>query len=162
MIATKLEVGQPAPPFELPDHTGAIHRLDRYAGQWLVLYFYPKDDSPLCTREACGFRDDLDSLMALGARVVGVSVDNPRSHAAFKDKYHLTFPLLSDARGATALRYGTCFRFACLRFARRHTFIIDPRGHIARIYRSVASGRHSGEVIADLRDLQATTARMEQ
>lgn len=158
MIATRLEVGQPAPPFELPDHTGTVHRLDQYAGQWLVLYFYPKDSSPLCTREACGFRDDMDAFAALGARVAGVSLDSPRSHAAFRDKYRLTFPLLSDARGETARGYGTYFRFACLRLVKRHTFIIDPQGRIARIYRSVASGRHSGEIIRDLQALQAAAA----
>ncbi len=154
MIAAKLEAGQQAPPFELPDHSGKIHRLDQYTGQWLVLYFYPKDDSPLCTREACGFRDDMQAITALGARVVGVSLDSPQSHAAFAERHGLGFPLLSDTHGDAARRYGAYFQVACLRLAKRHTFIIDPRGRIARVYRSVASGRHSSQIIDDLRTLQ--------
>ena len=155
MITAKPEVGQPAPPFALPDHTGAVHRLDQYAGHWLVLYFYPKDDTPVCSREACGFRDHMGAIKALGAHVVGVSLDSPQSHASFREKYRLTFPLLTDTGGETARRYGSHFQFACLRFLKRHTFIIDPRGRIARIYRSVASSRHSREIIDDLRELQS-------
>lgn len=162
MIATKLEAGQPAPLFELPDHAGAMHRLEQYAGKWLVLYFYPRDSTPLCTREACGFRDDMDAIEALGARVAGVSLDSPGSHASFRDKYRLPFPLLSDAGGETARRYGTYFRFACLRLAKRHTFLIDPHGRIARIYRSVSSSRHSAQIIEDLHTLQAGAARAKQ
>ncbi len=112
----------------------------------------------MCTREACGFRENTDAINALGARVVGVSLDSPQSHAAFWKQHGLTFPLLSDARDETARRYGTYFRLACLRLVKRHTFIIDPHGRIARVYRTVASSRHGGEIVVDLRELQRDPA----
>ena len=89
-------VGKPAPDFNLPDQNGKQHTLQEYRGKWLVLYFYPKDDTPGCTQEACAFRDDLSQIAALGAQVVGVSVDDTSSHAEFAKKYHLPFPLLAD------------------------------------------------------------------
>ena len=97
-----LYIGKPVPSFDLPDTNGAIHGLASYHGKWLVLYFYPKDDTPSCTKEACSFRDDLHKLEALGASVVGVSVDGSSSHAEFAKKYHLPFPLLSDTDGKVA------------------------------------------------------------
>jgi peroxiredoxin Q/BCP len=151
-----LEPGRPAPPFALPDQSGAVHRLEDYAGHWLVLYFYPKDHTTLCTREACGFRDGMGALESLGARVLGVSLDSPRRHATFREKHRLPFPLLSDDGGATARRYGSYLQIACLRVARRHTFIIDPRGRLAKIYRRVDTGRHGAEVVNDLGLLQHT------
>lgn len=93
------EVGKPAPDFQLRDQTGKPHALKDYQGKWLVLYFYPKDDTPGCTQEACSFRDDLAQLAEMGAAVVGISVDDSESHAAFAKKYHLPFPLLADRDG---------------------------------------------------------------
>ena len=140
-----LEPGRPAPPFALPDQSGAVHRLEDYAGQWLVLYFYPKDHTALCTREACGFRDGMGALESLGARVLGVSLDSPPRHAAFRERHRLPFPLLSDDGGATARRYGSYLQI-----------IIDPRGCLAKIYRRVDAGRHGEEVVNDLGILQHT------
>lgn len=94
------------PGFELPDQNGVKHDLKEYAGKWLVLYFYPGDDTPGCTQEACSFRDDLHKLTALGAQVVGISVDDSDSHAEFAKKYHLPFPLLADKSTEVAARYG--------------------------------------------------------
>jgi len=155
MSALKPAVGRPAPPFSLVDETGAVHDLAHYRGLWLVLYFYPKDDTSVCTREACAFRDDIDALQARGARVLGVSRDGRDRHRRFKNKYNLPFPLLSDAAGETAHAYGSLFRLAFLRLVRRHTFIIDPDGHIAKIYRKVSMPGHSAEVVRDLERLQA-------
>src|SRR5574340_916236 len=99
--------GSMAPDFALQDQNGQMHRLGDYAGRWLVLYFYPRDDTPGCTREACRFRDDIGTLGKLDAVVVGVSVDDTRSHADFSRKYGLPFPLLSDPDGRVARAYGS-------------------------------------------------------
>ncbi len=146
-------VGQPAPAFALQDQAGKRHALSDYAGKWLVLYFYPKNDTPGCTRQACNFRDDLFQLEKLGARVVGVSVDDSASHARFAQKYNLPFPLLADRDGTVAKRYGALTDLGLVRFAKRHTFLIDPQGLIARVYLSVDTSRHSQEIIDDLRAL---------
>lgn len=147
--------GQPAPPFSLMDETGAVHDLAHYRGLWLVLYFYPKDDTPGCTREACAFRDDIAAIQALGARILGVSRDGRDSHRRFRQKYRLPFPLLSDGSGETAAAYGSLFRLAFVRLTKRHTFIIDPQGRIASVYRKVPAAGHSAQVIRDLERLRA-------
>jgi peroxiredoxin Q/BCP len=151
--AAALAVGDPAPDFSLRDQHGERHRLEDYRGRWLVLYFYPKDDTPGCTTEACEFRDDIYLLKQMRVSVVGVSLDDVKSHREFAEKYHLPFTLLSDAGGEVARRYGALTSLGFIKFARRHTFIIDPAGKIVKIYRSVNPGRHSDEVIADLRAL---------
>ncbi len=148
-----LKVGDPAPEFTLPDQDGEQRSLSDYRGGWLVLYFYPKDDTPGCTTEACRFRDDIYALRGLGVSVLGISLDDAKSHKAFAQKYHLPFPLLSDHKGRVARKYGSLFRLGPLRFARRHTFIIDPQGRIAKIYRDVKPKGHSDQVIADLQAL---------
>ena len=147
--------GQVAPAFDLPDQTGTLHSLQRYAGQWVVLYFYPKDDTPGCTQEACTFRDDLNRLKALGAQVIGVSMDDAASHAKFAAKYHLPFPLLADEHGTVAIRYGALRNFGLVKFAKRYTFLIDPQGKIAQTYLQVDTSRHSEEIIHDLTKLTA-------
>jgi peroxiredoxin Q/BCP len=147
--------GRSAPDFTLPDQAGKPHALTDYAGQWMVLYFYPKDDTPGCTREACSFRDDLHQLEKLGARVVGVSVDDTDSHAQFARKYHLPFPLLSDKDGKVADSYGALTNLGLIRIAKRYTFLIDPAGKIAKAYLSVDTSRHSQEIIDDLKRLAA-------
>jgi len=152
--AAALDVGQAAPAFELPDQQGQTRKLADWRGKWLVLYFYPKNDTPGCTTEACNFRDDWLLLQELGAAVVGVSVDSSASHAAFAQKYKLPFPLLADAQGEVATRYGALSDWLVYKFAKRQTFIVDPQGRIARIYRSVDSDRHSAEIVADLRQLR--------
>ncbi|MDO8891799.1 MAG: peroxiredoxin [Sulfurimicrobium sp.] len=146
--------GQPAPGFDLPDQSGSQHRLETYKGRWVVLYFYPKDDTPGCTQEACQFRDDLHKLTALGAQVIGVSVDDTASHADFAQKYHLPFPLLADKDGKVAALYGALRNLGLVRFAKRYTFLIDPQGKIAKAYLKVDTSRHSQEIIDDLARLK--------
>ena len=149
------ETGKPAPDFNLPDQNGKQHSLQDYRGKWLVLYFYPKDDTPGCTQEACAFRDDLNRISELGAQVVGVSVDDIDSHAEFAKKYHLPFPLLADKTAETAERYGALMDLFLIKFARRYTFLIDPQGNVAKVYLSVETSRHSKEIIGDLKQLMA-------
>jgi peroxiredoxin Q/BCP len=146
--------GSAAPDFELPDQNGRIHRLGDYAGRWLVLYFYPRDDTPGCTKEACRFRDDIGALGDLGAAVIGVSVDDTQSHADFARKYQLPFPLLSDPDGKTAAAYDSLLNLGIVRFARRRTFIIAPDGRIAARFDKVDPARHAAEVAHTLQFLQ--------
>jgi peroxiredoxin Q/BCP len=147
------KAGQPAPDFSLPDASSKIHKLSDYSGKWLVLYFYPKDDTPGCTTQACNFRDDLFKLEKLGAKVVGVSVDDSDSHAEFAKKYNLPFPLLSDKNGKVADSYGALTNLGIIKIAKRYTFLIDPKGNIAKVYLSVDTSRHSEEIINDLKQL---------
>lgn len=143
-------VGEPAPVFSLLDQNSESQSLQKYRGKWLVLYFYPKDDTPGCTTEACNFRDDYFRIKALNAAVIGVSLDDVSSHKAFAEKYHLPFPLLADKDHKVAEAYGVLTRFGPMRFASRQTFIIDPEGNIAHHYPSVSAGRHAAEIIAYL------------
>jgi thioredoxin-dependent peroxiredoxin len=147
------KVGDAAPDFSLPDQNGQTHKLSDFRGKWLVLYFYVKDDTPGCTEQACKFRDDIHQLEELGARVVGVSVDNTASHADFAKKYSLPFPLLADSKGETAARYDSLRGDGSL--AKRNTFVIDPQGRIARIYLSASTSRNSADVIEDLKKLKS-------
>ncbi len=152
-----LEVGQSAPDFKLPDQHGQIRSLSEFRGQWLALYFYPKDDTPGCTKQACAFRDGLQQLSDLGATVVGVSVDNTHSHADFARKFRLQFPLLADTTAETAAHYRSLIDLGLFRFAKRNTFLINPQGKIARIYLSASAKRNSSEVTEDLKTLQNQT-----
>ena len=145
--------GAVAPGFTLPDQKGKSHDLTDYRGKWVVLYFYPKDDTPGCTQEACTFRDDLNQLTAMGAQVIGISVDDSASHAEFANKYHLPFPLLADKDGKVAASYGALWNLGLVKFASRYTFLIDPQGKIARVYQKVDTSRHSKEIIEDLKKL---------
>jgi peroxiredoxin Q/BCP len=147
-------IGSAAPGFTLPDQNGAPRRLAEWSGRWVVLYFYPKDDTPGCTTEACSFRDDISLITALGAQVVGISVDDTISHKAFAEKHRLPFPLLSDASAAVARQYGALSDWLVMKVAKRYTFIIDPAGRIAKVYLSVDPARHSQEIVADLKLLQ--------
>ena len=147
------QMGQPAAGFQLPDQNGKVHTLQDFSGKWLVLYFYPKDDTPGCTQEACSFRDDLNQLTEMGAAVVGISVDDSDSHAEFAKKYHLPFPLLADKSGSVADSYGALLNLGILKVARRFTFLIDPQGKINKVYLSVETSRHSKDIIADMKAL---------
>jgi peroxiredoxin Q/BCP len=151
-------VGEPAPDFTLPDDTGTPRRLRDARGRWLVLFFYPKDDTPGCTKEACRFRDDIGVLGDLNAAVVGVSVDGTHAHADFARKYQLPFPLLSDPDGQTAAAYDSLLNLGVVRFARRHTFIIAPDGRIAARFDKVDPARHAQEVARTLQALQRSGA----
>lgn len=151
---TRLRVGEAVPEFQLADQQGTQHRLTSYRGRWLVLYFYPRDDTPGCTREACHFRDDFQQLQRLHAQVVGVSVDAADSHARFATKYHLPFPLLADTQGLVAARYGALITLGPLKMARRMTFIIAPDGRVAHLFPRVDPDKHVMEVTRILKDLQ--------
>ena len=143
--------GALAPAFALTDQNNRLQRLVDYRGKWVVLYFYPKDDTPGCTKEACSFRDDLHQLTALGAQVLGVSVDDVHSHAEFAAKYHLPFPLLADVDASTAKAYGAFSYWLLMKYAKRYTFLIDPAGRIAKVYLYVDTSRHSRQIISDLK-----------
>lgn len=146
-------VGSAAPDFSMKDQNGKTWRLADQRGRWVVLYFYPKDDTPGCTEEACQFRDDLATLQALDAQIIGVSVDDTISHAAFAKKYSLPFPLLTDQDGKVAAAYGALSDWLVAKLAKRYTFLIDAQGRIAKAYLKVDTSRHSAEIIADLKRL---------
>lgn len=149
-------VGQPAPEFELPDQDGQLHSLEDYRDSWVVLYFYPKDETPGCTTEACEFRDNIFAFQKLNAQILGVSLDDVESHKAFADNYSLPFPLLADTNGTAADAYGVKTRMMGFTVAKRQTFLIDPEGVIAKHYEQVKPATHSQEVLADLEALTAT------
>lgn len=144
-----IEEGQKAPEFSAKDETGALHRLKDYRGKHVVLYFYPRDDTPGCTKEACGFRDGLGELSKMGAVVLGVSRDDAKSHQKFKTKYRLNFPLLvddgaiSDAYGAWVEKhmYGRTYMGM-----QRATFLIGPDGKVAKVWPKVSPDMHAAEV----------------
>lgn len=150
---------KPAPNFSLADQDGIIRTLADYAGGWLVLYFYPKDDTPGCSTEACNFRDERDAIADFGkAQIVGISKDSVRSHKKFAEKNSLNFTLLSDPDHTTIEAYGSWKpkKFMGREFlgTERNTFIINPAGMIAKIYRGIDPKAHAAEIIADLQQLQ--------
>lgn len=146
-----------APDFELPDESGNKKSLNDFSGKWLVLYFYPKDDTPGCTIEACSLRDARDDLIDLGAEVVGVSKDSVDSHDKFKAKHSLNFTLLSDDSGEVIEAYGA---WGKKMFGKegilRKTFIIDPNGNVQKVYGRVTPVGHGAQIISDLKELQST------
>lgn len=145
-----------APNFSLNDSQGNLVTLSDFAGKWLVLYFYPKDDTPGCTTEACSLRDARDGITALGADVVGVSMDETSAHEKFKTKYNLNFKLLSDPDRQAITAYEA---WGKKMFGRegilRKTFIIDPTGTVQKVYGRVTPLGHGQQVIADLKRLQS-------
>ncbi len=152
-----IEEGQPAPDFTLSDDRGARVKLSQLKGQPVVLYFYPKDDTPGCTIEACAFRDRMAELTKLGAKVFGVSPDDAASHGAFRDKYHLNFPLLVDVDHQVAERYGA-WREKNMYGKKsmgiqRSTFAIDREGRVAKAWKSVKVEGHDEHVLAAIKAL---------
>src|SRR5689334_23318110 len=150
-----LHIGDPAPELKLKDQHGKLVFLRDYAGRWVILYFYPKDDTPGCTREACNFRDESPKLAPFNAQVLGVSVDGRESHERFARKFGLNFPLLADRTKKVTKAYGA---LAFYRLARRMTFIIDPAGKIRKIFSRVDPKVHAEEVAQALRELQASVS----
>jgi peroxiredoxin Q/BCP len=148
--------GQAAPDFRLQDQKGDWHTLAQHRGQWVVLYFYPKDFTPGCTTQVCTFRDDVHKLSKAGALVLGVSLDDVKSHADFAEKYHVPFALLSDHDQTAAKEYGvlTFSQKMNLSYAKRETFLIDPQGRIAKHYEDVDPKANSAQVLADLSALK--------
>lgn len=151
-------VGDAAPEFELPDQDGQLHSLEDYRDQWVVLYFYPKDETPGCTTEACEFRDDIFAYRKLGAQIIGVSLDDVDSHKAFAENHRLPFPLLADNDGIVSETYGVKTKMFGMTVAKRQTFIIAPDGTLVKHYATVTPAEHSAEVLADLETLSAKFA----
>ncbi len=148
-----------APDFQLFDQHGQHHKLEDYKGKWLVLYFYPKDDTPGCTTQACNFRDNITELRSLGAEVLGVSADDVDSHGKFAKKHSLNFPLLADTDAVVSKAYeafgqkqmfGKTFDGVF-----RHTFLIDPNGEILKTWKKVNVETHAADVADALREARA-------
>ena len=154
-LAEQIQLGAPAPDFELKDQSGQLHSIEDYRGKWVALYFYPKDDTPGCTTEACEFRDNIFAFKNLDCQILGVSLDDEESHKEFSEKYGLPFPLLADTEGTAAEAYGVKTKMMGMTFAKRQTFLIDPDGNIAKHYAQVTPDTHSQEVLADLEALRA-------
>jgi peroxiredoxin Q/BCP len=157
-----LTVGDPAPDFSLDSSGGGAVRLSELRGKTVVLYFYPKDDTPGCTKEACGFRDERPRFTKAGAIILGVSGDSAASHDKFTAKYGLTFPLLSDPDHAASRAYGVYKQKSM--YGRtywgieRTTFVIDPQGRIAAIFPKVSVDGHIEAVLETLRNPSAKSA----
>lgn len=147
---SQLQSGTPAPEFSLQDHTGAMRTLSEFKGSYVVLYFYPKDDTPGCTKEACMIRDVYNDFETNGIIVLGVSKDSPESHVKFKEKYQLPFILLSDMNKSVIDAYGA----DGILFNKRITYVIDPNGIIAKIYPNVDPAGHAIELLNDIKNLQ--------
>lgn len=154
-LAEQVTVGQAAPDFELRDQDGEIHSIEDYRGKWVALYFYPKDNTPGCTTEACDFRDNIFAFRSADCQILGVSLDDEESHKAFSEKHGLPFPLLADTEGTTADAYGVKSKMMGMTIAKRQTFLIDPEGNIAKHYEKVDPDGHSRQVLADLELLKA-------
>jgi peroxiredoxin Q/BCP len=156
-MADWIEEGSKAPDFTLPTHDGTKLKLSSLRGQPVVLYFYPKDDTPGCTKEACGFRDAKAKLAKHEAVVLGVSPDSPESHEQFRTKYKLPFTLLADEGHAVAEKYGAwreknMYGKKSMGIA-RSTFIIDAAGTVAKVFKAVKADGHAEQVLAALANL---------
>ena len=146
-----ITIGQPAPDFNLQDQRGDWHTLEQHRGQWVALYFYPKDDTPGCTTEACAFRDNIFAFDELNAVILGVSLDDVESHAAFAEKYSLPFSILADTEQQAATAYGVLRKIGPMSLAKRQSFLIDPAGNVVKHYEQVDPSNHTDEVLADLK-----------
>ena len=155
----KLKEGDIAPRFSLPDQTNKIRALEEFRGKWVVLYFYPRDNTPGCTKEACAFRDSFEQLRAMGAQVIGVSTDSAESHQRFVVKFSLPFILLADKEKIAHTAYESFgekkFMGKTVQGTLRQTFLIDPSGIIRKIYLKVKPETHAEEVAADLSRLMS-------
>jgi thioredoxin-dependent peroxiredoxin len=150
--------GSNAPDFSLPSQEGSSVSLNDYRGKWVILYFYPKDQTPGCSREAHNFQVDQPKYAERKAVVLGVSLDSVDSHKKFCAKEGLNFKLLADADHKVTDSYGSLTNLGLVKFAARHTFLIDPAGKIAKVYTSVDPLKHSAEVLAELDVLQKSEA----
>lgn len=159
---TDLQIGMPAPDFTLPTDDGSDMTLSDFKGQKIILYFYPKDDTPGCTTESCAFNENLEAFKTLGTQVIGVSKCSVKKHAKFKEKYGFNFPLVSDENNDTCERYGTWVEKSM--YGRKYmgidrsTFLIDEAGNIAHIWRKVKVTGHVDEVRKTLEDLNSKAA----
>ena len=149
--------GNQAPDFALPDEKKNIRRLSDFRGRPVVLYFYPKDDTPGCTTEACNFRDDYSAYVNADVVILGISPDDPKSHAKFKEKFTLQFPLLADSEHKICDAYGVWgpkkFMGREYEGVLRTTFLVDANGRIAKVFENVKVTEHSAEVMAAIKSL---------
>lgn len=156
-MAETLAVGQLAPDFSLPDQAGELHALSQYRGHWVVLYFYPKDDTPGCTVEACQFRDNFPKFKRSTAVVLGVSVDTVKKHAKFVTKYELPFTLLADLSKQVVTLYGVWRKkkFMGPEYwgVLRTSYLIAPDGTIAKVYENVQPDGHAEHVLQDIEEM---------
>jgi len=154
----KLQAEDKAPEIKLPDQHGQEQKLSDYKGQWVLVYFYPKDDTPGCTKEACAIRDDFDNFDKLDLKILGISADSVASHKKFAEKYELPFTLLADTEKKTVNDYGVWAekKFMGRKYMGilRSSFLINPKGKIAKLYENVKPPLHAAEVLADLKELQ--------
>lgn len=147
-------VGSAAPEFKLQDQNGKWHELKDYRGKWVALYFYPKDQTPGCTAQACEFRDNIFAFRDANAQILGVSVDDVESHKKFSEKHGLPFPILADATKETTKKYGVLKTYlGTMELAKRDTFLIDPQGKIVKHYADVDPKADSKNVLADIQAL---------
>lgn len=157
-MANLPKVGAPAPAINLPDQNGKNQKLSDYKGKWVLIYFYPKDDTPGCTTEACTLRDNFPKFGKTGAVVLGISVDSIASHKKFADKYKLPFTLLADEDKKIVEKYGVWGEKSM--YGRKYfgtnrtSFLVDPDGKIVRIYEKVKPAEHAEQVLNDLKELQ--------
>lgn len=151
-------VGCSAPGFRLQDQNGEWHDLADYRGKWLAVYFYPKDDTPGCTTEACNFRDNIYAFRAIDAEVIGISVDDVDSHKEFSEKYKLPFTLLADAGGEVSKTYGVLRDYKLMKIADRQSFLLNPEGVIVKHYEDVDPETHTQQVLDDIQQFRAAEA----
>jgi len=144
-----LKIGEKAPDFKLLDQDNKEHSLSNYLGQFVLIYFYPKDDTPGCTKEACMIRDDFHNFKKINAKVIGISADSPASHKKFAEKYNLPFTLLSDEKRAVIEKYGAKKEIGI----KRMSYLLDINGFVVKIYPFVKPEMHAKEVLNDLEAL---------
>ena len=147
-------VGDSAPTFKLQDQNGDWHTLEDYKGQYVVLFFYPKDGTPGCTTEACNFRDNIFAFDDLDTQILGISLDDVESHKEFSEKYSLPYPILADIEKESAELYGVLGRFMMMTITKRESFIIDPNGVIVHHYKNVNPDNHTQIVLEKLKSLK--------
>lgn len=144
--------------FELPDQDGKLRSLAEFKGKWIVLYFYPKDNTPGCTKEACSFRDSYHQLQQMGAQIIGISKDSVASHKKFAEKFNLNFPILSDTEMKVIKKYGAwgVKKFMGREFEGtfRNTYLIDPQGNLYKTYEKVNPLTHASEIINDIKNFK--------
>lgn len=152
-----LTIGSQAPDFTLPDQDGATRTLADFRGKWLIIYFYPKDDTPGCTKEACTIAEVYNDFTTMGVNVVGVSKDSPKSHKKFADKYHLPFTLLADEETTMNQAYGAWGEKKMYGKAymgtNRISYLIDPNGIVAQVYPDVDPASHALQLLTDLKEI---------
>lgn len=155
----KLKIGDKAPGFKLPDQNGKDHAIQDYLGKWVLIYFYPKDDTPGCTKEACSFRDNLLHFKKFKSTILGISIDTFQSHAKFAKKYSLPFNILADSQRQVVKKYGVwgLKKFMGREYfgTRRTSYLVDPKGKIVKIYQNVKPLVHASQILNDLEKLSS-------